>query len=72
MKKKICFMILSFLVLISFCSCSNTDKIHQVLMAALFDDVAVLHNEDDVRFADGGWTIPVIVSFSPLATSFFI
>ena len=27
MKKKICFMILSFLVLISFCSCSNTDKI---------------------------------------------
>lgn len=27
MKNKICFMILSFLVLISFCSCSNTDKI---------------------------------------------
>ena len=27
MKKKICFMTLSFLVLISFCSCSNTDKI---------------------------------------------
>lgn len=27
MKKKICFMILSFLVLISFCTCSNTDKI---------------------------------------------
>lgn len=27
MKKKICLMILSFLVLISFCSCSNTDKI---------------------------------------------
>ena len=27
MKKKICFMVLSFLVLISFCSCSNTDKI---------------------------------------------
>ena len=27
MKKKICFMILSFLVLISFCNCSNTDKI---------------------------------------------
>ena len=27
MKKKIYFMILSFLVLISFCSCSNTDKI---------------------------------------------
>ena len=27
MKKKICFMILSFLILISFCSCSNTDKI---------------------------------------------
>lgn len=27
MKKKICFMILSFLVLILFCSCSNTDKI---------------------------------------------
>ena len=27
MKKKICLVILSFLVLISFCSCSNTDKI---------------------------------------------
>ncbi len=27
MKKKICLMTLSFLVLISFCSCSNTDKI---------------------------------------------
>lgn len=27
MKNKICLMILSFLVLISFCSCSNTDKI---------------------------------------------
>ena len=27
MKKKICFIILSFLVLISFCSCSNTNKI---------------------------------------------
>lgn len=27
MKKKICFMILSFLVLISFCSCSNIDNI---------------------------------------------
>ncbi len=27
MKKKICLMILSFLVFISFCSCSNTDKI---------------------------------------------
>lgn len=27
MKKKICLMTLSFLILISFCSCSNTDKI---------------------------------------------
>ena len=27
MKKKICLVILSFLILISFCSCSNTDKI---------------------------------------------
>lgn len=27
MKKKICFMLLSFLVLILFCSCSNMDKI---------------------------------------------